>query len=68
MEKKYSLLKFFTSGAYINFPYYPLKDYEEEYFGKNAGWLQTVKEKYDPSNFFTFPQAIRENISCPYSP
>ena len=59
MLRKYDYLKSITRGAYIHQPFSGYQDYEHEYFGENAYWLKQVKAKYDPYNFFSFPQGIR---------
>lgn len=51
-------IKSITRGSYINFPFNNLRDYVEEYYGKNALRLREINEKYDPCNIFRFPQSI----------
>ncbi|MDO7787549.1 BBE domain-containing protein [Desulforamulus aquiferis] len=58
MQDKFDFLKGITTGSYINFPFSPLKNYEEAYFGKNANILNYIKAIYDPLNVFNFPQSI----------
>lgn len=48
-----------TEGSYINFPYYPIKNYMCEYYGENKYRLEEVKYKYDPYNIFNFKQSIK---------
>jgi FAD/FMN-containing dehydrogenase len=48
-----------SSQYYQNYPNSDYKDWEEGYFGANYPQLQEAKQKWDPDNFFTFPQAIR---------
>ncbi|UOW66721.1 FAD-dependent oxidoreductase [Paraclostridium bifermentans] len=48
-----------TEGSYINFPYYPLENYMNEYYGKNKCRLAEVKQMYDPYNIFKFKQSIK---------
>lgn len=47
-----------TNGSYVNFPYYPLYNYQSDYYGQNVRALQYIKSKYDPLNVFTFQQGI----------
>ncbi|NLZ34532.1 FAD-binding oxidoreductase [Clostridium isatidis] len=55
---RYNIITELTEGAFVNFPLHELKNYEEEYFGANLKRLKEIKEKYDPNNFFIFPQVI----------
>lgn len=48
LSNHYDYLSSLTYGNYINFPYYPLKDYEKEYYGYNLDRIRKIKEKYDP--------------------
>ena len=59
LEEKLEYIKSVTTGAYINFPYAELEDYEKEYYGENIERLKAVKIKYDPYEVFNFPQGIR---------
>lgn len=59
LYEKFQCLKQLTTGSYINFPYNCLADYEEEYYGRNVCRLWQVNRQYDPTNVFSFPQAIR---------
>lgn len=56
---RYNRISKLTKGAFVNFPLHELKSFEEEYFGDNYRRLKKVKDKYDPNNFFTFPQGIK---------
>ena len=58
LSNHYDYLSSLTYGNYINFPYYPLKDYEKEYYGYNLDKIRKIKEKYDPYCFFSFPQSV----------
>jgi len=55
---RYKILTKITKGAFVNFPLHELKNYEEEYYGNNLKKLKEIKRKYDPRNFFRFPQVI----------
>lgn len=59
VNQRFPYLKSITDGSYVNFPYSRLKNYEEEYFGGNANALNVIKRKYDPYNFFRFPQSLK---------
>ncbi|WJK42845.1 FAD-dependent oxidoreductase [Solwaraspora sp. WMMA2056] len=45
-------------GAYQNFPDPDLADWRRAYYGDNYQRLVEVKRKYDPTDFFTYPQGI----------
>jgi len=45
-------------GAYQNFPDPHLADWRRAYYGDNYQRLVEVKRKYDPTDFFTYPQGI----------
>ena len=51
-------LKPFTVGSYVNVPDLLIKNYGQEYYGKNFERLRRVKAKYDPFNVFNFAQSI----------
>jgi hypothetical protein len=59
VQQKFNYLKAMTTGSYVNFPYGDLPDYEEAYYGHNAGRLARIKNMYDPLDVFTFPQSIK---------
>jgi FAD/FMN-containing dehydrogenase len=44
------------TGAYVNYADASLSDYEQAYFGANAGRLAGARSTYDPHGFFTQPQ------------
>ena len=44
--------------SYTGFVMLDLPDYLDSYYGSLLPALQAVKAKYDPTNFFTFPQNI----------
>ncbi|NLM51036.1 MAG: FAD-binding oxidoreductase [Clostridiaceae bacterium] len=66
IDEKYRILRNYTAGAYVNFPYRNLSHYKEEYYGGNVASLLSVKGKYDPVNVFGFPQGILGNNSYCY--
>ena len=44
------------TGAYVNYADASLSDYQQAYFGSNAGRLAQARTTYDPHGFFTQPQ------------
>lgn len=48
----------FTHGVYVNTPDLSIKKWPRAYYGANFARLTRVKRKYDPKNFFHFPQSI----------
>jgi hypothetical protein len=44
------------TGAYVNYADTALTDYQQAYFGDNAGRLAEARSTYDPDGFFTQPQ------------
>ena len=59
VASRLSYLEKITKGSYVNFPYSPLINYEEKYYGGNLCRLKCVKEKYDSFNIFNYPQSIK---------
>lgn len=62
LAEKLMVIKSLTVGAYINFPFAELEDYEKEYYGENIEKLKEVKIEYDPYNVFSFPQGIKTGV------
>jgi FAD/FMN-containing dehydrogenase len=50
--------RFWNGHVYQNYPRRDDPDYRWQYWGEAFNSLLFVKQKYDPANFFTFPQAI----------
>ncbi|MDP5278682.1 FAD-binding oxidoreductase [Sphingomonas sp. DG1-23] len=48
----------YISGAYVNYADPELKDWEQDYYGKNANRLRSIKKDRDPFNVFNFAQSI----------
>lgn len=58
-KNQYNRMKKFFTGAYVNFPYAGIENYEEKYYGCHIDRLTEIKNKYDPYNIFKFPQSIK---------
>lgn len=54
----------YTIGSYVNVPDLGIKNYGQEYYGKNFERLQQVKAKFDPENVFKFAQSIPPASDC----
>jgi FAD/FMN-containing dehydrogenase len=48
-----------SGGAYQNFPDPDLDDWAHAYYGTNLDRLVRVKARYDPGDFFRFPQSLQ---------
>jgi FAD/FMN-containing dehydrogenase len=59
------LLNEYVDGSvYQNYPRRTIVDYAAAYWGDAYPTLQFVKQKYDPTNFFRFPQSIQPAIQA----
>ncbi|WP_282795970.1 FAD-binding oxidoreductase [Streptomyces sp. CC224B] len=59
LTSAHSAMRRYASGAaYQNYTDPTLRNWREAYYGPAAPRLKKVKEKYDPTRFFTFPQAL----------
>ncbi|TDC49339.1 FAD-binding oxidoreductase [Jiangella ureilytica] len=47
-----------AGGAYTNFPAPGLEDWAAAYHGTNLARLRAVKRRYDPGDWFRFPQSV----------
>ncbi len=65
VNERFQYLKSITKGSYVNFPYSKLRNYLEEYYGDNVYYLELVNRKYDPYNFFKFPQSLYSGERMP---
>ncbi|MBV9594115.1 MAG: FAD-dependent oxidoreductase [Actinobacteria bacterium] len=46
------------SAAYVNYADASITDFAAAYWGANAARLKQIKQTYDPSNVFSFPQSV----------
>jgi Berberine and berberine like len=59
LARSWALVRPWGSGrAYQNFPDPDLEDWAHAYYGTNYDRLVHIKRKYDPDDFFRFPQSI----------
>lgn len=58
VERVRKLIKPYVTGSYVSVPDQNIKNFGEAYYGNNFARLREVKTKYDPENFFHFPQSI----------
>ncbi|MFF6786714.1 FAD-binding protein [Streptomyces sp. NPDC012510] len=54
----HSMTRHASGAAYQNYTDPTLKNWRKAYYGEAAPRLATIKTKYDPTNFFTFPQSL----------
>ncbi len=59
LRPRFAYLRQMTRGSYINFPSLLNPDDMRAYYGGNVQRLRRVKQAYDPTNLFCFPQSIR---------
>ncbi len=64
VEMTRTALEPFVVGSYVNVPDLGIKNYGQEYYGKNFERLKIVKAKYDPKNVFNFAQSIPPASFC----
>lgn len=54
-----------TQGAYVNYVDSQIDGYLRAYYGANLERLVQVKQAYDPTNLFNFPQSIPVELLAP---
>lgn len=54
----------YTNGVYINTQDLSIENWPKVYYGGNFERLTRIKAKYDPENFFRFPQSIPPASRC----
>jgi FAD binding domain/Berberine and berberine like len=52
-----------SGRVYQNFPDPELEDWDHAYYGTNHERLVRVKRRYDPGQFFRFPQSLSSQVS-----
>ena len=62
------LANFGNGESYQNYPRATQADYRERYWGSAFTTLRAVKEKYDPQDFFKYPQAVLADAYTPSTP
>lgn len=59
LTQAHNAMKPYASGAaYQNYTDPTLTNWRKAYYGDAANRLETLKKRYDPKGFFTFPQAL----------
>jgi FAD/FMN-containing dehydrogenase len=53
-----AMTRFVGNTAYVNYADSQLANWERAYYGANYARLRQVKQRYDPEQLFTFPQAV----------
>jgi FAD/FMN-containing dehydrogenase len=53
-----AMLPFTSPYCYTGFPMLDIPNYLLSYYGSLLPSLQATKQRYDPDNFFQFPQSI----------
>lgn len=56
--EKYNVIKQYTQGAFVNFPFAENGSYLEDYYRDNKKRLKALREKYDPYRTFGFEQGL----------
>ena len=58
-----SMRPYASGQAYVNYMDADLPNFLAAYYGVNYARLSQIKGKYDPTDFFTFPQGIKPTIT-----
>ncbi|NPV90905.1 MAG: FAD-binding oxidoreductase [Firmicutes bacterium] len=64
VEQTRKQLQPYITGSYVNVPDLNIKNYGQEYYGRNFARLRKVKAQYDPENVFNFVQSIPPAPEC----
>ncbi|MEG2935584.1 MAG: BBE domain-containing protein [Clostridium sp.] len=56
--EKYNVVKKYTKGAFVNFPFEENESFLKDYYGDNEKTLSSLREKYDPYKVFAFEQGL----------
>src|SRR5262249_36160557 len=57
---------FFNEESYQNYPRRTQLDYRDRYWGSSFATLLHIKKKFDPDDFFSYPQGVLEDPRHPY--
>ena len=60
--QRFKKIEAITEGSFVNFPLGELEDFEKAYYGEHMIQLKEIKAQYDPGNFFSFEQSIKNFI------
>ena len=67
MSQFYAFLTQYTNGhSYQNYPNRDQTNYQWAYWGAYYNQLVSIKNNYDPNNFFRYPQSIGTPIGAEY--
>jgi FAD/FMN-containing dehydrogenase len=55
---RHAMQPYVSGRAYSNYCDAAISDWPQAYYGANLARLMRIKAKYDPGNFFNFPQSI----------
>ena len=58
VESFINALKPYACGRYINYQDIFINNYLEAYYGKNVARLECIKNKYNPTSLFDYPQGL----------
>jgi FAD/FMN-containing dehydrogenase len=65
LEEFYAFLGTFCNGhSYQNYPNRSQTDFANAYWGGYYPWLQFIKAKYDPTNFFHYMQSVQPDTEA----
>ena len=56
--EKYNIIRRYTNGAFVNFPFEENESFLRDYYGDNEETLRGIREKYDPDKVFASEQGL----------